>query len=243
MVSTDVNPPTVSSFAEDGQAPHTPHLPPLQDHSPALHHCHPNSQCLTVRVQWTGPSVMVITNHLLHRAQWKPDFKSLGLWITKVNRGMPSLLLSFYSQTCLQSLCRTDCEQRTMAFLAQVLHPWFVVPHVLPSQSQGEHTHERAPTQTHFQFTSPECVCEPERQRGREQNSCRRARRRSERVPPELPSQNTTRARGSRAGSALLSFLTTTLPGTGSMPGSSFWLGIIPCVFLTNLVAGFLGQK
>lgn len=136
MVSTDVNPPTVSSFAEEGQAPHThrylqgawwaklctlaapgrPHLPPLQDHSPALHHCHPNSQCLTARVQWAGPLVMVITNHLLHRAHWKPDFKSLGLWITKVNRGMPSLLSSFYSQTCLQSLCRTDCEQRTMAF-------------------------------------------------------------------------------------------------------------------------------
>ena len=146
---------------------------------------------------------------------------------------MPSLLSSFYSQTCLQSLCRTDCEQRTMVFSAgssPLVRPDPEAPllcyvYRLLSHRVNTHVNVHARThtsnclQTHF---TTECVCERERQRGREQTSWRRARRRSERVPSELPSQNTTIARGSHAGSALLSFLTTTLPGQAPRQAAPF---------------------
>ena len=118
-----------------------------------------------------------------NRARWKPDFKSLGLWVTEVNRGGPCSLSSLYSQTCLQSLCRTDCEQRITVFstgssslvrtdpdallLCYVyrLLSHRVNRHVNMCVRTRAHTHTSNCLQTHF---TTKCVCERERQRGGE---------------------------------------------------------------------------
>lgn len=77
-----------------------PHLPPLQDHSPGLQHCHPNSQCLTARVQGTGPSVAVMTNGLLRACSgnqtlspWDPEsLRALGQALLAVVMSLSDLL-------------------------------------------------------------------------------------------------------------------------------------------------------
>lgn len=77
-----------------------PHLPPLQDHSPGLQHCHPNSQCLTARVQGTGPSVAVMTNGLLRAhsgnqtlSPWDPEsLRALGQALLAVVMSLSDLL-------------------------------------------------------------------------------------------------------------------------------------------------------
>ena len=168
--------------------------------------------------------------------------QTLSPWDPESLRALRQALLAV--STSLSDLLTAPLQdrlwaQRTTVF-TQVLQPWFCRPwgaasaRAPPSRAQGAHTRERA--RTHF---TTERVCE-----GGGHTHGERHGEETGALPSELTPQNMIRATGFRSGSGATALPDHHSPREGHTPESSFWLGLIPCVFLTNLVvAGFLGQK
>lgn len=101
-----------------------PHLPPLQNHSPGLHQCHLNSQCLTARVRERAlRSLFQPTIYKQHTGNqtltpWDSgSLKSVEEGPVHCHHCIPRPV---YKASAGQTVSRAPRSS------AQVLHPWFV---------------------------------------------------------------------------------------------------------------------